>query len=100
MSLAIAMGHLGVVKVLMAPLHGESGEAAASGSVNLADTNGVTPLLLAAATGRKDITRLLLENGATETVNTPAADGTTPMAAAQAGGHLEIAEMLQQACGL
>ena len=64
----------------------------ASGTdVNAKDEDGVTPLLVATANGRKEIVELLIREGAD--VNAKV-NGVTPLHQAAIRGHKEIAKLL------
>ena len=64
----------------------------ASGTnVNAKDENGVTPLLVATANGRKEIVELLIKEGAD--VNAKV-NGVTPLHQVAQQGHKEIAKLL------
>jgi ankyrin repeat protein len=56
---------------------------------------GVHPLNSAAAAGRNDVARVLLEHGADPTA--PTKGGFTPLDAAEANGDAELAELLRHA---
>ncbi len=56
------------------------------------DKNGMTPLALAAANGKLDVTTLLLEKKAD--VHTRSKDGWTPILLAAEGGHSEVIAVL------
>jgi ankyrin repeat protein len=60
--------------------------------VNLKDSEGLTPLHVAALTGHKDIAELLLANGAD--VNARSDGGLTPLHQAAYRGHKDISELL------
>lgn len=60
--------------------------------VSSKDKDGVTPLQVAAAYGRKDMAEFLLANNAD--VNARAYNGTTPLIVAESNKHKEMAEWL------
>jgi ankyrin repeat protein len=60
--------------------------------VNTADAQGVTPLYVAAATGKEDIARLLLGKGAQ--VNSKTNEGATPLHAAVYANNEKIVRLL------
>lgn len=62
--------------------------------VNARSNKGVTPLLLAAAKGQKDVVELLLANEAA--TNTKDDNGETPLHKAAAEGHEDVVELLRQ----
>jgi ankyrin repeat protein len=65
-------------------------------SVDAVDEDGYTALHVAAAAGRADVVRWLLDSGADPSIQ--AFDGRTALHAAAAVGHLEACELICDAC--
>jgi hypothetical protein len=65
---------------------------AAGADIEATGASGATPLLVAAATGQKQVVKLLLAAGANP--DAEAEDGITAVAAAAAKGHLEVPKLL------
>jgi ankyrin repeat protein len=63
-------------------------------TVNVADCNGNTPLLLACKSGCIGVVRLLLKY--VKSINRPNHKGKTPMSVAQKHGHAPIVKLLRQ----
>jgi ankyrin repeat protein len=79
---AVSEGHAGMVKLLLAR----------HAHVNVRDTELNTPLILAAALGRYEIAKILLEAGANPRL--VGHNGFTAVTAAAAGGHQNIVHLL------
>jgi ankyrin repeat protein len=75
-------GHTEIVKILLAN----------GANANAKDSDGFTPLMLAALKGYTDLARTLLGNGAD--VNAKDKDGGTALLRAAASGHTEIVKIL------
>ncbi|EGZ29112.1 hypothetical protein PHYSODRAFT_372741, partial [Phytophthora sojae] len=79
-----ATGDLATVKALL-----DGGDCV---SVDMADTNGFTPLMIAAQAGHGSVMQVLFENGAR--AGETAADGNTALHLAARNGHLEACRIL------
>ncbi len=66
-------------------------------NVNVKDTQGATPLALAAWLGRTDIAKLLIERGADVNAKKSSSDDSSVLALATIKGHKDIAELLKKA---
>ena len=64
----------------------------AGSSVDQANENGATPLLIASENGHVEVVRVLVEAGAS--VDQADKDGATPLSRASANGHDEVVREL------
>ena len=80
--MAAQNGHTAVVSLLLEN-HAQ---------IDLADNDGITPLLMAAKNGHTEVVRLLLQAGADPLVSV---QGATPLDVALHLNHLEVAALLQ-----
>ena len=79
---AVSRGDLATVKSLLT----------SGANVNEADTDGSTPLLLAAYQGSAEVVKVLLAHGADP--NRAAKNGSTPLFWAAKNGHIEVVKLL------
>ena len=86
---AVAGGHLGVVRRLLATTHGISG-------VNHSNMMRATPILQAVVNGHTDIVRLLLEQPVAVDIDTAIFGSLNPEALARVRGHTAIVALLQE----
>ncbi len=66
-------------------------------NVNVKDTQGATPLALAAWLGRTDIAKLLIERGADVNAKKSSSDDSSVLMLATIKGHKDIVELLKKA---
>ena len=86
---AVAGGHLGVVRRLLATTHGVNG-------VNHSNMMSATPILQAVVNGHTDIVRLLLEQPVAVDIDTAIFGSLNPEELARVRGHTAIVALLQE----